>query len=103
LRNWSCVYCTTCQLEGRFAPFARYLSGRFASGHVRFRKDQLKSNQPQYGASQLDLANHIVNQKASTFEPKKFEDHYEAALVDLINQKRSGKVLQRSRDRAGKT
>ena len=25
----------------------------------------------------LDLAKHIVNQKASTFEPEKFEDHYE--------------------------
>src|SRR5260370_26595129 len=38
----------------------------------------------------LDLAKHIVEQKSASFEPGKFEDRYEAALVDLINQKRSG-------------
>ncbi len=42
----------------------------------------------------LDLAKHIVNQKAGNFEPDKFEDHYETALVDLINQKRAGKVIR---------
>jgi DNA end-binding protein Ku len=41
----------------------------------------------------LDLAKHIVNQKSGAFEPDKFEDHYEAALVDLINSKRSGKPI----------
>ncbi len=41
----------------------------------------------------LDLARHIVNQKAGHFEPNKFEDHYETALVDLINQKRAGKPI----------
>ncbi|UWU81479.1 Ku protein [Bradyrhizobium huanghuaihaiense] len=39
----------------------------------------------------LDLARHIVNQKAARFDPEKFEDHYETALIDLINQKRAGK------------
>jgi DNA end-binding protein Ku len=38
----------------------------------------------------LDLAMHIVNQKAGHFEPDKFEDQYETALIDLINQKRAG-------------
>ena len=33
------------------------------------------------------------NQKTSTFEPEKFEDHYEAALTELIDQKRSGKPI----------
>ncbi|MCK1681770.1 Ku protein [Bradyrhizobium sp. 147] len=42
----------------------------------------------------LDLARHIVNQKAGTFEPEKFEDHYETALVELINQKRAGKTIR---------
>ncbi|MHC4047531.1 non-homologous end joining protein Ku [Bradyrhizobium sp. 23AC] len=42
----------------------------------------------------LDLAKHIVNQKAGRFDPEKFEDHYESALVDLINQKRAGKVIR---------
>jgi DNA end-binding protein Ku len=41
----------------------------------------------------LDLARHIVEQKSSSFEPDKFEDQYETALVDLINQKRSGKPI----------
>ena len=40
----------------------------------------------------LDLAKHIVNQKSGRFEPDKFEDHYETALVDLINQKRAGQA-----------
>src|SRR5215467_5935708 len=38
----------------------------------------------------LDLAKHIVEKKSAPFEPEKFEDHYETALVDLINRKRSG-------------
>ncbi|PJG50912.1 Ku protein [Bradyrhizobium forestalis] len=42
----------------------------------------------------LDLAKHIVNQKAGRFDPEKFEDHYETALIDLINQKRAGKVIR---------
>lgn len=42
----------------------------------------------------LDLARHIVNQKTGTFDPEKFEDHYETALVDLINQKRAGKIVR---------
>lgn len=42
----------------------------------------------------LDLARHIVNQKAGRFDPEKFEDHYETALVDLINQKRAGKTIR---------
>jgi DNA end-binding protein Ku len=41
----------------------------------------------------LDLARHIVNQKAGHFEPNKFEDQYETALIDLINQKRAGKPI----------
>src|SRR5437660_2635315 len=41
----------------------------------------------------LDLARHIVDQKAGRFEPDKFEDQYETALVDLINQKRAGKAI----------
>jgi DNA end-binding protein Ku len=39
------------------------------------------------------LGRHIVNQKAGHFEPDKFEDQYETALVDLINAKRAGKPI----------
>ena len=41
----------------------------------------------------LDLAKHIVNSKSGQFEPEKFEDHYEAALTELINAKRNGKTV----------
>jgi DNA end-binding protein Ku len=41
----------------------------------------------------LDLAKHIVNQKAADFDPEKFEDHYEEALTELINAKRNGKTI----------
>jgi DNA end-binding protein Ku len=41
----------------------------------------------------LDLARHIVEQKSGSFHPEKFEDQYETALVDLINQKRAGKPI----------
>lgn len=38
----------------------------------------------------LDLAKHIVEQKSADFDPEEFEDRYEQALIDLINQKRNG-------------
>jgi hypothetical protein len=41
----------------------------------------------------LDLAKHIVTRKIGEFEPDKFEDHYEAALAELINAKRNGKTV----------
>lgn len=41
----------------------------------------------------LDLARHIVEQKSGPFEPDSFEDHYEAALTELINKKRNGQPI----------
>jgi DNA end-binding protein Ku len=38
----------------------------------------------------LELARHIVEKKSGSFEPDRFEDRYESALIDLINQKRNG-------------
>src|SRR6201993_206775 len=35
----------------------------------------------------LDLAQHIVEKKSGSFEPEKFEDHYETALIDLFKKK----------------
>jgi hypothetical protein len=49
----------------------------------------------------LNLAKHIVNQKAGRFEPEKFEDQYEAALVDLINKKRAGQPITKKDRPAG--
>src|SRR5580700_10819463 len=50
----------------------------------------------------LDLAKHIVEQKSGSFEPEKFDDRYESALVDLINHKRAGKpITPKDRPAAG--
>jgi DNA end-binding protein Ku len=46
----------------------------------------------------LDLAGHIVESKAGHFDPKQFEDHYEAALKDLIRQKQAGKPIARPQE-----
>lgn len=42
----------------------------------------------------LDLAQHIVQQKTAEFDPNKFDDRYESALVELINRKRSGTTIK---------
>ena len=43
----------------------------------------------------LDLAKHIVEQKSGHFDPSKFEDHYEAALQELLaKKKRACRSLQ---------
>src|ERR1700742_4599479 len=45
----------------------------------------------------LDLAKHVVEQKSAHFEPDKFEDHYEAALQDLLSKKQKGMPLPTAR------
>ena len=45
----------------------------------------------------MDLAKHIVDQKSGHFEPAKFEDHYEAALIELINQKQAGHPIAKAK------
>jgi len=42
----------------------------------------------------VDLAQHIVESKSADFEPEKFEDRYENALVELLNQKRKGEPVR---------
>jgi DNA end-binding protein Ku len=39
----------------------------------------------------LDLAVHIIKSKTANFDPRKFADRYEKALVELIKSKQSGK------------
>lgn len=38
-----------------------------------------------------DLAAHIIDQKAGDFDPSKFEDRYEEAVLALVKSKQSGK------------
>ena len=42
-------------------------------------------------ADMLDLAMHILKSKKAHFDPDKFEDRYENALIDLIKAKQAGK------------
>jgi DNA end-binding protein Ku len=41
----------------------------------------------------LDVAIHILKSKKAHFDPDKFEDRYESALVRLIKAKQAGKPL----------
>jgi len=49
----------------------------------------------------LDLAKHIVAQKSGHFEPDKFEDRYEAALIEMINSKQKGLPVAKTKRPAG--
>ena len=42
----------------------------------------------------LELASHIVKTKTDHFNPKKFEDHYEEALKDLLRRKEKGEKIE---------
>jgi DNA end-binding protein Ku len=41
-----------------------------------------------------ELARHIVDSKATQFDPSKFQDHYETALVDLLRAKQAGRIVE---------
>jgi DNA end-binding protein Ku len=41
-----------------------------------------------------ELAAHIVDSKAGHFDPTKFEDHYENALVEMLRAKQAGRAVQ---------
>ena len=42
----------------------------------------------------LDLAAHIVETKSGHFDPARFEDRYENALVDLLKKKEAGEKIE---------
>src|SRR4029077_20471153 len=45
----------------------------------------------------LDHAKHIVDQKTGHFKPEEFDDHYESALIELINEKKAGRVIPKAK------
>src|SRR5215468_6449488 len=51
-------------------------------------------------AEMMKLAAHIVETKAGHFEPKKFEDHYEQALIELVKSKEAGKPVETAGEEA---
>jgi len=52
------------------------------------------------GKDMMDLAKHIVVTKSGHFEPDKFDDHYEAALRELIEKKSKGIKIEAPKERA---
>jgi DNA end-binding protein Ku len=52
------------------------------------------------GKDMMDLAKHIVVTKSGHFEPDKFDDHYEAALRELIEKKSKGLKIEAPKERA---
>lgn len=47
----------------------------------------------------LDLAEHILNTKAGTFDPATFDDRYEEALAEMVRAKLEGRKLKPMRAR----
>jgi DNA end-binding protein Ku len=45
-------------------------------------------------AEMRELASHIVDSKATHFDPAKFEDHYETALVEMLRAKQAGHTVE---------
>ncbi|MGO4736807.1 Ku protein [Bosea sp. 2KB_26] len=45
-------------------------------------------------AEMLDLAEHIIKTKAGAFDPKQFDDRYEAALAELVQAKIEGRKIK---------
>jgi DNA end-binding protein Ku len=43
----------------------------------------------------LDLALHIIKKKAGRFDPTKFDDRYDAALLELVKAKMEGRKITR--------
>lgn len=45
-------------------------------------------------AEMKELAAHIVDSKATHFDPSKFEDHYQNALADMLRTRQAGRVIE---------
>jgi DNA end-binding protein Ku len=48
----------------------------------------------------LDIAIHIVESKRARFDLKKFEDHYENAVKELLRKKQKGERIERAKEPA---
>jgi DNA end-binding protein Ku len=45
----------------------------------------------------VELAADIVDKKKAKFDPAKFADHYETALIELVRSKKAGKKIQKAK------
>lgn len=70
--------------KGLVATTLRY------SYEVRKDEDYFEDiGEPEVSEEMLDLATHIIGRKLSHFDPKRFEDRYQNALLDLIKAKQT--------------
>ena len=80
-------------------PFGKGLRGMTLRYPYEVRKeDEYFSDIPDVKVSKemLQLAEHIVETKTGEFDPSEFEDSYETAVVEMLQQKQSGKTVSRS-------
>src|SRR3954454_7261544 len=49
---------------------------------------------PKLPAEMRDLAGHIIDTKTGEFDPSKFEDRYENAVIELIKSKERGEPIK---------
>src|SRR5690348_1558841 len=70
------------------------VTGRIPPAAVRSAEEAF-SGLPQAKADDemLDLALHIIKKKAGRFDPTKFDDRYDAALVELVKAKMEGRKI----------
>jgi Ku protein len=62
---------------------------------VRDEKDYFaRLPSPRVPKDMVELAAHILEQKAMTFDPRKFKDDYETALRKLVRRKAKGKAIE---------
>jgi DNA end-binding protein Ku len=52
-------------------------------------------------AEMKDLASHIIDTKKATFDPSKFADRYENAVVEMIQAKQGGEPIKAAKREAG--
>jgi DNA end-binding protein Ku len=45
----------------------------------------------------IELAQHIIDKKQAKFDPSKFDDKYEEALLELIRAKKAGKKAPKAK------
>jgi DNA end-binding protein Ku len=45
----------------------------------------------------IELAQHIIDKKEAKFDPSKFDDKYEDALLELIRAKKAGKKAPKAK------
>jgi DNA end-binding protein Ku len=62
---------------------------------VRSEKDYFsKIPSPKFDKEMVQLAEHILDSKASHFDPERFKDRYETALKALVKRKAAGKKIE---------